>query len=298
MKAKNVIGLALIWVILGGVLSYADVQVTARPDDLRVQRLANLCKLWGAVGTFTPYLAYEPIEWDLALVQTIPRVKAASSPAEYQAAWTTSSPSSTIPRPGRCGRRPCRPPRAPSPPKARVRPSTSLRSAGRGPMSPSSRPPIIGNSPIQPRSAGFPASSNRSSRRTPSSSTSGGPTRTRARSTTSAGRSSKAFPRFFPATSLSRPPVTECIPAIRPRPAGRAAGITRVSSMTSSPPSKAAPKATEKPLLIFLTNGRPTGLESELSGLQSAGIAVIFGKRMPWRQPGPLSPAGQNISWP
>ena len=86
MKAKNVIGLALIWVILSGVLSYSDVQVTARPDDLRVQRLASLCKLWGAVKYFHPYLAYKPVDWDMALVQTIPRVKAASSPAEYQAA--------------------------------------------------------------------------------------------------------------------------------------------------------------------------------------------------------------------
>jgi C-terminal processing protease CtpA/Prc len=82
MKAKCVICLVLIWVVLAGAFSRAEV----RPDDLQVKRLAGLCKLWGAVKYFHPYLAYKTIDWDLALVQAVPKVKAASSAAEYRAA--------------------------------------------------------------------------------------------------------------------------------------------------------------------------------------------------------------------
>jgi len=53
----------------------------------RVERLVGLCKLWGAIKYFHPYLAYRnDIDWDAALVATIPSVNAAVSASDYAAA--------------------------------------------------------------------------------------------------------------------------------------------------------------------------------------------------------------------
>jgi C-terminal processing protease CtpA/Prc/predicted secreted protein len=55
-------------------------------DDARIARLIGLAKVWGAVKYFHPFLAYRDIDWDKALVETIPKVEAAKTPEEYQAA--------------------------------------------------------------------------------------------------------------------------------------------------------------------------------------------------------------------
>jgi C-terminal processing protease CtpA/Prc len=55
-------------------------------ERARIERLAGLAKVWGAVKFFHPYLAYKEIDWDKALVETIPKVNAAKTPQEYQAA--------------------------------------------------------------------------------------------------------------------------------------------------------------------------------------------------------------------
>jgi C-terminal processing protease CtpA/Prc len=53
----------------------------------RVDRLIALCKLWGAVKYFHPYLAYrQDIDWDAALVATIPKVNVAQNANDYAAA--------------------------------------------------------------------------------------------------------------------------------------------------------------------------------------------------------------------
>jgi C-terminal processing protease CtpA/Prc len=53
----------------------------------RVERLVRLCKLWGAVKYFHPYLAYrDDIDWDAALVAAIPKVSAAKDAGDYAAA--------------------------------------------------------------------------------------------------------------------------------------------------------------------------------------------------------------------
>jgi C-terminal processing protease CtpA/Prc len=54
--------------------------------DARAARLAGLAKVWGAVKFFHPFPAYREIDWDKALIETIPRVNAAKTPQEYQAA--------------------------------------------------------------------------------------------------------------------------------------------------------------------------------------------------------------------
>jgi C-terminal processing protease CtpA/Prc len=56
------------------------------PDNARIARLAGLAKVWGTVKYFHPYLAYRDIDWDKALIETIPKVNAAKSAGDYQAA--------------------------------------------------------------------------------------------------------------------------------------------------------------------------------------------------------------------
>ncbi|HKG59483.1 MAG TPA: S41 family peptidase [Pyrinomonadaceae bacterium] len=60
----------------------------AKPSggDVRIERLAGLAKVWGTVKYFHPFLAYRDIDWDKALIETIPKVNAAKSPQDYQAA--------------------------------------------------------------------------------------------------------------------------------------------------------------------------------------------------------------------
>src|SRR6185503_7110914 len=55
-------------------------------DDARIARLAGLAKVWGTVKYFHPYLAYREIDWDKALVEAIPKVNAAKSAQDYEAA--------------------------------------------------------------------------------------------------------------------------------------------------------------------------------------------------------------------
>lgn len=53
-------------------------------ETQRIERLVSLCKLWGKVKVFHPYLAYRPdIDWDAALVQTIPKVNNAKTADEF-----------------------------------------------------------------------------------------------------------------------------------------------------------------------------------------------------------------------
>jgi len=55
-------------------------------EDARIARLVGLAKVWGTVKYFHPFLAYRNIDWDKALVETIPKVNAAHTPQDYQAA--------------------------------------------------------------------------------------------------------------------------------------------------------------------------------------------------------------------
>jgi C-terminal processing protease CtpA/Prc len=73
-------------------LSMVSIQAqTLTPADqtaekARIERLVGLAKLWGAVKYFHPYPAYRAIDWDRALIDAIPRVNAAKTPQEYEAA--------------------------------------------------------------------------------------------------------------------------------------------------------------------------------------------------------------------
>ena len=77
-----VIGLALLCSGRSLIANEPEPAINAH----QVERLAGLCRLWGTVKYFHPYLAYRDIDWDKALVETIPKVEAARSPEEYRAA--------------------------------------------------------------------------------------------------------------------------------------------------------------------------------------------------------------------
>jgi C-terminal processing protease CtpA/Prc len=52
--------------------------------EIRINRLVSLCKLWGLVKYFHPWLAYRTdIDWDSALVMTIPKVITAETADQY-----------------------------------------------------------------------------------------------------------------------------------------------------------------------------------------------------------------------
>jgi hypothetical protein len=50
------------------------------------ERLAGLCRLWGAVKFFHPFVVCKDIDWDRALVEAIPLVREAGSAVEYRKA--------------------------------------------------------------------------------------------------------------------------------------------------------------------------------------------------------------------
>src|ERR1700730_7149505 len=72
-------------VLLLSFLTLSVVATSAQnaPPPVLVERLAGLGRVWGAVKFFHPFLAYKPIDWDGALVQAIPKVKAARTLEEY-----------------------------------------------------------------------------------------------------------------------------------------------------------------------------------------------------------------------
>jgi C-terminal processing protease CtpA/Prc len=74
--------------ILLGFLAAAPLmaQAPAPVKTSSVERLTHLAKLWGTVRYLHPWLAYKEIDWDAALIQAIPRVRAASTPEQYAAA--------------------------------------------------------------------------------------------------------------------------------------------------------------------------------------------------------------------
>jgi C-terminal processing protease CtpA/Prc len=76
---------AVLSVVLFSVLVGSAQQTVVAPT--RIDRLVGLAKLWAAVKYFHPYLAYrDNIDWDGALVRTIPKVDAARNGEEYAAA--------------------------------------------------------------------------------------------------------------------------------------------------------------------------------------------------------------------
>jgi C-terminal processing protease CtpA/Prc len=84
MKIQKILTVFIFCVVLLG--QTASAQDKKYPGDPRVARLVGLAKVWGTVKYFHPYLAYRDIDWDKALIETIPKVNAAKTAREYQSA--------------------------------------------------------------------------------------------------------------------------------------------------------------------------------------------------------------------
>lgn len=93
MKAREFLSTGLmIAAILFAAGTVAQTQpngqtsVSLPAEDVQIARLAGLGKVWGAVKYFHPFLAYQNIDWDQALIETIPKVKSARTSDEYKTA--------------------------------------------------------------------------------------------------------------------------------------------------------------------------------------------------------------------
>lgn len=70
------------------VLFAASHLFAASAEDLPQEsdRLLATARLWATVNYFHPYLAYRNIDWDGALIEALPRIRAAATPGEYESA--------------------------------------------------------------------------------------------------------------------------------------------------------------------------------------------------------------------
>jgi C-terminal processing protease CtpA/Prc len=84
--SRKPLALFLSVVILSSISVQKAKAQKSSTDDARIARLVGLAKVWGTVKYFHPFLAYRDIDWDKALIETIPRVNAAKTPQDYQAA--------------------------------------------------------------------------------------------------------------------------------------------------------------------------------------------------------------------
>jgi C-terminal processing protease CtpA/Prc len=57
---------------------------TSASDSIKIMRLASLCKLWGTIKYFHPYLAYRTINWDSAFVAAAKDVDKSKSSDDYK----------------------------------------------------------------------------------------------------------------------------------------------------------------------------------------------------------------------
>ncbi len=64
----------------------AAASAMAQQNDPAIARLAATARLWVTVKYFHPYLAYQDVDWDKALVEALPNIRAAKSADEYAAA--------------------------------------------------------------------------------------------------------------------------------------------------------------------------------------------------------------------
>jgi len=112
--------------------TWAMAQSSAEPmsDRRRIERLADLGRLWGFVKFAHPALAYRDIDWDQALVRALPAIRAARSTEDYAAAVNsmlsalndplTRAAVAPSPDPGGGQGRDPRPPTSSAPPVRRV----------------------------------------------------------------------------------------------------------------------------------------------------------------------------------
>lgn len=87
MKPSRAITLCRLFLISGLWLPLvSNAAPPAKPETRRLQRLAAVASLWNEVKYFHPYIGTRPIDWDKALVDTLPRINSAKNAGDYRAA--------------------------------------------------------------------------------------------------------------------------------------------------------------------------------------------------------------------
>jgi C-terminal processing protease CtpA/Prc len=89
---KKVGSLLFMFLFIAGLTAGAPAiaaQVDPAGNGPSGERLAGLCRLWGFVKFCHPYLATKSIDWDAALIETLPLVREAESAEAYQKALTS-----------------------------------------------------------------------------------------------------------------------------------------------------------------------------------------------------------------
>jgi C-terminal processing protease CtpA/Prc len=85
LRTRRMIPCSLL--ILLGLSAWAPMTAGQDPTSANIDRLVSLAKVWSTVARSHPYLAYQPgIDWDAALLEAIPRVRAAHTAAEFERA--------------------------------------------------------------------------------------------------------------------------------------------------------------------------------------------------------------------
>jgi C-terminal processing protease CtpA/Prc len=74
----------LLLALLGVTPALAQAPIPAPPSA--IERLAHAVKLWGQVRYLHPWLAYKDVDWDAALVNALPKIRAAATAEQYAAA--------------------------------------------------------------------------------------------------------------------------------------------------------------------------------------------------------------------
>src|SRR5262245_58931774 len=78
--------LLAIALLLQGTFAMAQSHTEPESDHQRIERLAELGRLWGFIKFAHPALVYRDIDWDQALVRALPTIRAARSTEDYAAA--------------------------------------------------------------------------------------------------------------------------------------------------------------------------------------------------------------------
>ena len=87
MIVRCLLLLGCLWLpIVSDAAATASTAPPASGETLRLQRLAAVAALWTEVKYFHPYVATRPVDWDKALVDTLPRINAAKTSDDYRAA--------------------------------------------------------------------------------------------------------------------------------------------------------------------------------------------------------------------
>eukprot|EP01119_Soliformovum_irregulare_P022305 TRINITY_DN7607_c0_g1_i1.p1 TRINITY_DN7607_c0_g1~~TRINITY_DN7607_c0_g1_i1.p1 ORF type:complete len:740 (+),score=210.15 TRINITY_DN7607_c0_g1_i1:1-2220(+) len=61
------------------------MSLTSKPPAIRIRRLQALCKIWGITKFIHPAFISKDVEWDKALLETLPLTNSATSPEEFRA---------------------------------------------------------------------------------------------------------------------------------------------------------------------------------------------------------------------